>query len=295
MRPSLSSLSALLALAALLVFSTGCVQRTHRASGNRVALALTVNGTEQPNAEQWANVVAALKPELTAQGLVLVNDLADADRILRIDFTPSFTAPNSAGHAMFLGWRINPLRAPAFASASRTSLSYVNYSSGLSAYHNSPYGYDRYSDYGYGYSGGGSTASVTPPTAPPSTPPHKTVPPGRPSDDCPPGTSPPHRSGPGRFVGVDPDPHPRPGHRHNPDLPPPPTPRYPTSSNGSSSYSSSGGSSSSSSSSGSSSYSSSSSSFSSGSSSGVSGGSSSSSSYSPGSSGTHDTTTQKQN
>jgi hypothetical protein len=172
MRPSLSSLSALLALAALLVFSTGCVQRTHRASGNRVALALTVNGTEQPNAEQWANVVAALKPELTAQGLVLVNDLADADRILRIDFTPSFTAPNSAGHAMFLGWRINPLRAPAFASASRTSLSYVNYSSGLSAYHNSPYGYDRYSDYGYGYSGGGSTASVTPPTAPPSTPPH---------------------------------------------------------------------------------------------------------------------------
>jgi hypothetical protein len=293
MRPSLSTLSALLALAALLVLGTGCVQRTHRASGNRVAVALTVNGTEQPNAEQWANVIAALKPELAAQGLILVNDLADADRILRIDFTPSFTAPNSAGHAVFLGWRINPLRAPAFAARPSTSLSYVNYSSGLSAYHNSPYGYDRYSDYGYSYSGGGVTGTTSP--SAPSTPaPDKTVPPGRPRDDCPPGTNPPHRSGPGRFVGVDPDPRPRPGHPHHPDRPPPPTPRYPSSSEGSSSYASSGSSSSYSSSGSSSSYSSSSS-FSSGGGSGVSGGSSSSSSYSPGSSGTHDTTTQRQN
>ena len=294
MRPSLPSLLALIAIVTLAFLSAGCVNSSRRASSNRVAVALTVNGTEQPNAEQWANVIAALKPALAAQGLVLVNDLADADRILRIDFTPSLTTPNSAGHAVFLGWRINPLRALTYAANPRTSLSYVNYSSGLSAYHNSTYGFDRYADYSYSYGHGGGVPSPTT-TAPP---PDKTGHPGKHRQDLPPGTPPPERHGPGRFVGVDPHPHPHPGNRPHPDHPP-----RPASSDGPSSYSSPTGSSSYSSSSSSYSSSGSSSSYSSAGGSGFSGSSGSSVSSSPsssgstssGSSGTYESRAQRQN
>ena len=276
MRPSLPSFLALIAIVTLTLLSTGCVNLSRRASSNRVAVALTVNGNDQPNAEQWANVIAALTPELTAQGLVLVKNLAEADRILRIDFTPNLVAPNSAGHVVFLGWRINPLRTLTFAANPRMSLASVNYSSGLSAYHNSPYGYDRFADYNYSYGHGGGVPSPTNPTPPP---PDIAAPPGRHRGDHPPGTPPPERHGPGRYVGVDPHPHPNPGNRHRPDHPP-----RAASSDGSSSYSSSTGSSSYSSSS-SSSYSSSAGSSS------VSGNSGSSGSTASGSSGTYESRT----
>ena len=211
MRRSLLFVLALIAFVALTLVNAGCVNLARRASGNRVAVALTVNGTEQPNAEQWANVIAALKPELDAQGLVLVNHLADADRILRVDFTPSFTAPNSAGHAVFLGWRVNPLGALAYVANTNANLSYVNYSSGLSAYHNSTYGYDRYGDYTNSYSRGGVPSPTT--TTPP---PDKSGHPGRPREGGQSGSRPPERHGPGHFVGGDPHPHPNPGNRPHP-------------------------------------------------------------------------------
>ena len=298
MRPPLFSPLTLIAMLTLGLLSSGCSYFTHRASNNRVAIALTVNGTEQPNAKQWAHVVDALKPELTARGLVLVKDLADADRILRIDFIPDVADPDAAGNAVFLGWRTNPLRAISYASTSTpaTSLSYVNYSHGLSAYNSSLYGYDRYSEYnygyGYGYDGGysGGTTTVTTPTTPPVKPDH----PGRHHEDHPPGSTPPPNSGPGRWVGYDHHHHPDPIVQPRPDRPIPPAQSYTSSSSGSSSsYSSSSGSytpsSSSSYSSSSGSYSSSSSSSSAGvsSSAGMSSSSSSSSNSTPSESLTH--------
>ena len=260
MRFSPPPLLAGIAVLALGLFATGCNHSARRTSnptfGNRVAIALTVNGTEQPSPQQWAALFAALQPQLAAYGLVLVDDLAQADRILRIDFTPSITDPTTSGRATMLGWRANPMygysyansSSPSFQSASYTS-GMSGYTSGMSAYNSSTYGYDRYPNGGYspGYSGGSSGGSTTVATTTPVKPNHPGYrhddrPPGQPNppehrhDDRPPGTSPPASGDHGRYAGGDRPPPPnRDSHPH--PAPPAPPPTYASSSGQSSSYS----------------------------------------------------------
>ena len=292
-----------IAVLALGLLASGCNHSARRTAnptfGHRVAIALTVNGTEQPSPQQWAALFAALQPQLAAYGLVLVDDLAQADRILRIDFTPSIIDPNNSGRATVLGWRANPLHGYSYANNSSTSFPSASYTSGMSAYNSSTYGYDRYPNGGYspGYGGGSSGGSTTVATTAPAKPNHPGYrhddrPPGQPNppghrhDDRPPGTTPPASGDHGRYAGGDRPPNPDRSSHPRPS-PPALPPTYASSSGSSSSYSAP----SYSSSSGSSGSYSSSSSSGSGSSSSASAGSGSSSS---GSSGSRDSTTQRQ-
>src|SRR4051812_41037602 len=72
------------------------------------ALAVTVNGGVQPTPLQWAAIQEKFAKEFAAQGWVLVTDLALADYIVRIDFTPDPTDPQNSGHAVVVGVRNNP-------------------------------------------------------------------------------------------------------------------------------------------------------------------------------------------
>ena len=230
------SLVALVAILTFGLFGTGCSHFARRNSaatvGNRVAIALTINGTEQPTPQQWATMIKAIEPELAVYGLVLVDDLALADRILRIDITPSLTDPNS-GRAVVLGWRANPLRGITYARAGSTPAFRTSYTSGLSTYYNSTFGYERYSDHGYssGYAGGSSGGSTAAPTNPPGKPTHPETHRG----DRPPGTTPPADRGRGRYAGGELPRHPDRGHRHEP---PTSSPTSTSPSGGSSSHSS---------------------------------------------------------
>ena len=304
----------------LSLLATGCVNLANRAGGNRVAVVLSVSGGTAPTAEQWALVTTAVRPQLEARGMVLVKNLADADRIIHIDFTPDPLSSNTAGNAVVLGWRVNPLGPLAYVGTPG-NLTQVNYSSGFSVYNRAMYGYDRFPDnyYGYGYGNSyytGGTTSVTPVTPPLEKP--KPSPPIKPGEECPPGSTPTSQRNHGRLAGGDPPEHGHSGYRPRPPLPPPEH-RFPlslgegsSSSRSSSTYASSSGSSSSgsngssgsssnsggssyssgSSSSGSSSYSGSSSSSGS---SGSSGGGSSSGFSSSRSSGTSESASPKQN
>jgi hypothetical protein len=72
------------------------------------ALAVTVNGSLQPTPMQWSVVQAKFADEFATRGWVLVTDLALADYIVRVDFTPDPTDPENNGHAVVVGVRDNP-------------------------------------------------------------------------------------------------------------------------------------------------------------------------------------------
>src|SRR5687767_574218 len=83
-----------LVLLTLVVFGTvGCASFARKSAAPQYrprafALAVTVNGVLLPTPQQWAAIQAKVADELAAHGWVLVTDLALADSILRIDFTP---------------------------------------------------------------------------------------------------------------------------------------------------------------------------------------------------------------
>lgn len=185
--------SLLFSLATLILVSvTGCANFARKPALTTrgplvVALAVTVNGSEQPTPSQWAAIVASVRPALEAAGYVFATNLATADRILRIDFTPDPLAPETRGHAVALGWRTNPSAiARTSYTSSPSSFSYVNYGMG---YNNSFYDY---------YNGGSQTwtrSSGDKPAPPTHTGPGHHL--GRP-EDCPPD----HGSrSPGRYAG----------------------------------------------------------------------------------------------
>lgn len=180
---------------------TGCAQfgqpriaSSHRTAPPRTfALAVTVNGVLQPTPQQWAGIQAKFAEALRARGLVLVTDLALADRIIRVDFTPDPENPDEGGVARVIGTRSNPRDAATIASTTSvgrypTSFGYLgsfqNASWSYGGYSNGYYGYgDSYYD-GYSY----GSATLNPVTAPigskPSNPPHRHNPSTR--EDCPP-------------------------------------------------------------------------------------------------------------
>lgn len=72
------------------------------------ALAVTVHGALQPTPQQWASIQAKLADELAWRGAILVTDLALAERIIRLDFTPNPNDPETSGRLTLLGVRLNP-------------------------------------------------------------------------------------------------------------------------------------------------------------------------------------------
>src|SRR5690349_20733886 len=112
---------ALLTLLAL--GSAGCAlfpRKTVAARPSRpraFAIAITVNGVLQPTPQQWAAIQAKVVDELAVHGWILVSDLALADDILRIHFTPNPNDPENSGRARLIGIRPNPRLAIASTSS----------------------------------------------------------------------------------------------------------------------------------------------------------------------------------
>lgn len=187
--------------------STMSRERAHAQQQRRpraFALAVTVNRVLQPTPAQWAAIQAKVADELAQYGYVLVTDLALADSILRIDFTPNPSDPENSGHAQLLGIRPNPLTTlVTTTSVGRypTSFSY------LGSFQNASWGYGSYNNlYGWndswynGYSYGSANLSpISPPvTTRPTQPPHRPQP-G--FDNCPAPGDRYVRSIPARFAG----------------------------------------------------------------------------------------------
>lgn len=123
----------LAALAALTVaLATGCSSFSrlvgHQPPRNTVALSITVDGSGQPSPVQWAALVAMLEPTLAARGWVLVHDLNKASQILRINFIPDPSAPETNGQALIVGLIPNP-RTQQPASIARGTPTYSTFSS----------------------------------------------------------------------------------------------------------------------------------------------------------------------
>jgi hypothetical protein len=201
MKPSMFVSIVLLALGVALG-SAGCsTYGGSSASTTRVprsfALAVTVVGGGQPTPQQWAVVQSAFRRELAQLGYVLVDDLAQADRIIRVEFIPDIDDP-STGHATVLSVRPNTSYAYAGSRMNTAPTFAFGFSSFTdpSRYYNGLYGYnDPYYNGSYSY---------TPPT---TTPPVTRPPHNRPNNpvDCPPGSERP----PGTFAGIHPH-HPTP-------------------------------------------------------------------------------------
>lgn len=134
-----TALLILLLASATLILFTGCNQRSGSSIGNRVGVALTVNGGSSPSAQQTQLILTSIRPELERQGFIIVTDLNQADRIIRVDFTPDEFFPEIAGSAVVLGWRVNPAIHSGYGSGSYAYQPFLN------AYYASNYGYDRYS------------------------------------------------------------------------------------------------------------------------------------------------------
>lgn len=189
------SLAAIVLLAA--IGSTGCTHTSARRPAGVVAsprpvayaLAVSVQGGLQPSPAQWAAIQARFARELAAVGCVLVTDLALADRILRVDFIPSLTHPESSGNVVIVSVRVNPLRDLTLGSSLVQSTSYryptsFGFAGAFNAYGgfwNDPYygfGHSYYDGYTY------STPTLNPrKPVPPSTPhhPHHSHRPDRPT------------------------------------------------------------------------------------------------------------------
>ena len=156
------------------------------------ALAVTVNGVLLPTPQQWAAVQAKAAQVLAAHGWVVVSDLALADHILRIDFTPNPNDPENSGHAQVLGIRPNPrLAIASTTSVGRypSSFSYLghfqNASWGYNGFNSSHFGWanSHYDGYSYSSANLNPTTAPLPPTTKPTHPPHRPHPGNR--DDCP--------------------------------------------------------------------------------------------------------------
>ncbi len=180
-------LSAALLAAGLVLGAAGCAQQPtitslHPSSAGRsartFALSVAVADGSALTAQQWATVKSAFQQQLAAAGYTLVDNIYEAERIIRVVFTPAIDDPSN-GTATVLSVRSNPAYAynsgrygsPVFASYGFTS----SYGFGQS-----PYGMWDYDNYYPSYVG--STAPVTPRHEPPT---HN-----RPSnpDNCQPGT-----------------------------------------------------------------------------------------------------------
>lgn len=142
---------------ATLALLAGCNHRTDSALGNRVGVALTVNGGSAPTGQQTQLVLNSIRPELERQGFILVTDLSAADRIIRVDFTPDEFFPEIAGNAVVLGWRVNPAVYRGYGSGNYAVQPFI------SAYYASNYGYDRYDYDSTRYDSRGSTTRSSPP------------------------------------------------------------------------------------------------------------------------------------
>lgn len=207
------SLLAPIALLVLVIFSVGCATTRPTARSTRqrsFVLAVTVHGSLQPTPQQWAMIQARFSRLLAARGWVLVNDVALADHILRVEFTPDPDAPDEKGHARIIAVRSNPRSMVARRGNGPYATGGMSYSSSFSNgwmsssfYSNSYYGYGGYYDDGYSNGSNYYTPVIFTPV--PNTPPLRHHPGFR--DDCPPGQA------PGYFAGHTPDPgseHPRP-------------------------------------------------------------------------------------
>ena len=105
-----------IALALLIALVSGCANSPRRAfaaapgsGGPRAfALAVTVQGGLQPTPLQWAAVQAKFADEFSWRDWILVTDLALADYIVRVDFTPDPADPENKGQAVVVAIRDNP-------------------------------------------------------------------------------------------------------------------------------------------------------------------------------------------
>ena len=169
------------------------------------ALAVTVVGGQQPTAQQWADLRARFGQVLAARGLVLVNDIGQANQVIMVELTPD-TGESSFGTAVVTGIVPNVL---AYASVTQPRgtypasypLSYgymgsfgmgawpsfTNYNSTIYGY-TDPFGYAN----NYNYNTGDYTVAPGTPVTPPTRdrPPHDGPPRWNPNDptDHPPGT-----------------------------------------------------------------------------------------------------------
>jgi hypothetical protein len=174
------------------------------------ALAVTLPDGSQPSASQWAAIQSKFAQVLASVGAVLVTDLAEADEIIRVAFTPSETDPDHSGRVAVLGVRSNPVNAIAQNGALFPSASFASYNWGSPNYsfgyaygyggygYGYGYGYDPYGDYTYG---SGGISVVNPPVTTPPTTPGRHHPPGTPRDDCPPDAN--HHHHPPLYAGGD--------------------------------------------------------------------------------------------
>lgn len=212
-----SLLLTLVGLAALSVLSAGCSNLSTTQSSwvtqkrtPTFALAVSIVGGAEPSAAQWKALQNRFALSVANRGGVLINDLARADYIIRVDFLPDPLDPNG-GTALIDGIRRNvkevavspyPTSPASFASANPYSWG-MGYGFGSDYYgYGSYYGYGYPYGYGYnygypydypGYSSGGGYVATPPVTKPgtgtPGTPHH----PGRPhhpGTPHPPGTHP---------------------------------------------------------------------------------------------------------
>ena len=105
------SLLASIVVLSVALLTNGCAslqKKTQVPRPRAFALAVTVNGMLQPTPQQWALIQSKFSAALAARGWVLVNDISLADHILRVDFTPNPSDPESSGRATILGVRRNP-------------------------------------------------------------------------------------------------------------------------------------------------------------------------------------------
>ena len=176
-------------LTLLVVGATGCSHFARKSATpvqyrpRAFAIAITVNGVLQPTPQQWAAIQAKVVEELAPHGWILVSDLALADQILRIDFTPNPNDPENSGRARLIGVRPNPRLAIASTSSIGrypTSFGYMgtfqNASWGFGGFSNNYYyGWSNSYYDGYSYSSANLNPSIAPipPATQPIHPPHR--------------------------------------------------------------------------------------------------------------------------
>lgn len=186
------SITTFLLLLGVVLGASGCAQMGRQRALHHTrtyAIAVSLPDGTQLTPEQWAFVKNTFEQSLAAQGGVLVADITDAERILRVEFVPDALDPTS-GQATVLSVRTNPLYAYA---ATRPAYSSLAFHGGISSHSSLFRYYDSYYGHYYDY----VPAAYSPPIVTRPDPNNG----GKPfdPDDCPPGMERPDRSN-GRVV-----------------------------------------------------------------------------------------------
>lgn len=192
------------ALALIIAFTAGCSHTARQSATERhvsrpkaFALAVTVKGGLQPTPMQWAAIQAQFVDEFAWRGWVLVTNLALADYIVRVDFTPDPADPENNGRAQIVAIResprhilgpLNTLTAyPTSFVSTGTFRSALSSTFAASFASPSYFGWSHSLYHGFSYSSPTLTTAA-PPAEPPAPKPPYRHPPRDPArvDDCPP-------------------------------------------------------------------------------------------------------------